>query len=275
MNRSAAPDAIADITVPTPGKRKLDGSSGPVREGRGRELVNAIGLDGETVKYVIGSVASASSSAAAAAGGIIYTRGYEGLKLEHGVHNARLLGGAAVSGAGLVFNAAASTARATASGTGAVLNFAADRLLPAPLSEEEYRQMQAHEARVAEDHAFMSAQAKIHQNALIAQEKSRIAEQEENQRNAEAAMALVQQQELDFQDARSIASSAVRAKHGAGRRGNVTRALQGRPPAREQMVRNEQEGIGAKMIRGGKSIMNAVDGAMIPSHLRAQGVGYF
>jgi hypothetical protein len=180
MNRSAAPDAIADITVPTPGKRKLDGSSGPVREGRGRELVNAIGLDGETVKYVIGSVASASSSAAAAAGGIIYTRGYEGLKLEHGVHNARLLGGAAVSGAGLVFNAAASTARATASGTGAVLNFAADRLLPAPLSEEEYRQMQAHEARVAEDHAFMSAQAKLHQNALIAQEKSRIAEQEEN-----------------------------------------------------------------------------------------------
>ena len=66
-------------------------------------------------------------------------------------------------------------------------------------------------------------------------------------------MAKAQQQELDFQDARSVTSSAsVRAKHGAGRRGNVTRALQGRPPATEQLVRNEDAvgGLTRKLIRG-------------------------
>ena len=90
-------------------------------------------------------------------------------------------------------------------------------------------------------------------------------------------MAKAQQQELDFQDARSVASSLVRGKHGPGRRGNVTRALQGRQPApaREQFVRNEPEGIVAKIARGGRTIMKAVDRAMIPSHWHGQGVGYF
>ena len=93
-----------------------------------------VGLDGELVKYVVssmapasGSMASASGSAALAAGGFLYNRTPE-LKLDNGVHNVKLLGGAAVSGAGaavsgagLVFNVAAGTARATAS-TGSVFS---------------------------------------------------------------------------------------------------------------------------------------------------------
>ena len=89
-------------------------------------------------------------------------------------------------------------------------------------------------------------------------------------------MALAQQQELDFQDNRSAASSVVRTKHGDGRRGNLNRSLQGRQPAKEQHVRMEyEEGIGARLARGGRTIMKAVDRAMMPAHLYDQGVGYF
>ena len=253
MNRSSVPDAMGeDNPVPAPIKRKKVGEDpeeqgyGPLRGGR--QLVNAIGLDGETVKYVIGSVAAAGSSAGSAAGSAIASGAtqYAQFVRDEGIYNlahtvketARLT----AVGTGAVLNVAAGTARTAASGTGAVLNFAADRLLPAALTEDEYRQMVAHEARVAEDRAYMTAQARLHQRALVAQEKSRIAEQEAAQR-----------EELVFQDARSVASSLVRAKHGPGRRGNVTRALQGQGrqrPAREQLVRNEPEGIGKKTGQG-------------------------
>ena len=57
MNRSSVPDAMpADNPVPTPVKRKIVEKSGPARDGRVRQLVNATGLDGETFKHVVGSV---------------------------------------------------------------------------------------------------------------------------------------------------------------------------------------------------------------------------
>jgi hypothetical protein len=159
---------------------------------------------------------------------------------------------------------------AAASGTGAVLNFAADSLMPAALTEDQYRQMQAHEARVVKDNAIMGALARMHGNALKVQAERRDSEEAENQRKAEEAMAKAQQQELDFQDARSAASAIVRVKHGDGRRGNVSRALQGRQPAKEQHVRMEkEEGIGAKLARGGATLMKGVDRLMMPAHLYA------
>ena len=112
--------------------------------------------------------------------------------------------------------------------------------------------------------------AQIHDRAYQVQQ-DRLAEDAANKRKAEVAMAKAQQQELDFQDARSVASSLVRAKHGPGRRGNVTRALQGRQPApaSKQFVRNEPEGIGAKIARGGAKLMKGIDRLYIPAHLYA------
>jgi hypothetical protein len=245
-----------------PGPPEQD--NGPVRQGRG------IGLDGETVKYVFGSVATSSSTAASsaavaaaaagsAAGRVVWRRGYEGLKLEHGAHNAQALGRGVVSGAGLVLNVAAGTARIAASGTGAVLNFAADRLLPAPLTEDEYRQMVAHEARVAEDHEYMTAQAKLHQRALqVQQENQRLADDAANQRKIEVAMAKARQQELDFQDARSVSSTVTRQKFAPGRAGNLAAQMQNAQlqDRARQHVRNEDavQGFGRRLARGLSSL---------------------
>ena len=271
MNRSYLPSAMPDdAPVPTPVKRKIGETPGPQDQGYGptrRQFVNAIGLDGETVKYVFGSMASASSSAGAAAGGFLYQRAPV-LKLENGVHNVRVLSGAAVSGAGTVFNVAAGTARTAASGTGAILNFAAQsaqHLLPKPLTEEEYRLMQAHEAQVAKDSVYMTALAKLNANALAQQEERRVSEEAERKRiAAEAAAAKAQQQELDFQDGRSSASSSQPPLHGTGRRGNLQRSLELRthqpPPTRKktpaQHVRNEDvaEGFGRRLARGLSSL---------------------
>jgi hypothetical protein len=285
MNRSAVPDAMPDEQpVPfsdgrfhrqigqAPGPREQ--GYGPVRQGRG------IGLDGETFKFVVGSVASASSSAASASSSAAAAVGSAAVQYvqttgkDNVIHNVKVVSGATVSGAGVVFNVAAGTAMAAASGTGAVLNFAADsaqHLMPAALTEDQYRQMQAHEARVVKDNAIMGALARLHGNALKVQEERRVSEDAENKRKAEEAMAKAQQQELDFQDARSAASAIVRVKHGDGRRGNVSRALQGRQPATEQHVRMEKEdGIGAKLARGGAKLMKGVDRLFMPSQLYQQ-----
>ena len=96
----------------------------------------------------------------------------------------------------------------------------------------------------------MGALARLHGNALKVQEERRVSEKAENQRKAEKAMALAQQQELDFRSAYSNASSVVRAKHGDGRRGNLNRSLQGRQPAKDYGIRNEPEGFGSKLVKG-------------------------
>ena len=159
IHRSAAADALPqDEPVPTPdGKlhRQIGQAPGPRERNYGPvRQKSGVGLDGELVKYVVGSMASASSSAAAAAGGLIYTRGYEGLKLEHGVHNAKVLGGAvvsgagaAVSGAGLVFNVAAGTARATASTGSAIINWTTETIVNPALAEHAYRESVARAER--------------------------------------------------------------------------------------------------------------------------------
>jgi hypothetical protein len=257
-NRSSVPDAMpVDNPVPAPIKRKKVGENeGPQEQGYGplrggRQLVNAIGLDGETVKYVIGSMASASSSAAVAVGSAavqyVRTDGKDNL-----IHNVKVLSGAAASGTGAVLNVAAGTARIAASGTGAALNFAGSKMM-ANMTEDDYRENVAETQRVIHAQQTSAVMAQIHDRAYqVQQENQRLALEAENQRKAEVAMAKAQQQELDFQDARSVASSLVRAKHGPGRRGNVTRALQGRPPATEQLVRNEDAvgGLTRKLIRG-------------------------
>ena len=58
-------------------------------------------------------------------------------------------------------------------------------------------------------------------------------------------------------------------KQGNGRRANVTASLQGRQPAKDHGVRNEAavEGIGAKLARGGKQLMNGIDKVLMPTHL--------
>ncbi len=78
--------------------------------------------------------------------------------------------------------------------------------------------MQAHEARVAKDREYMTAQAKLDANALNVQEERRIAEREENQRKAEEATAKAQQQELEFRSAYSNASLVVSQTHGSGKK---------------------------------------------------------
>ena len=83
-------------------------------------------------------------------------------------------------------------------------------------------------------------------------------------------MALAQQQELDFQDNRSAASSVVRSKHGDGRRGNLNRSLQGRQPAKEQHVRMEkEEGIASKLVKGvGRGMRKAMSTIFLPPEYR-------
>ena len=233
IHQSSSPGAIADITVPTPAKRKLDGNYGPVRDGRGRQLANAIGLDGETFKYVIGSVVSASSSVGAAAVQYVRTDGKDNM-----IHNVKVIAGTA-----------ASIASAAASGTGAVLNFAGSKMM-ANMTQEDYHELEAETQRVLHAQQTSAVVSQMHEQAYQVQENRRLAGDAANKRIAEEAMAKAQQQELDFQDARSVASASVRAKHGAGRRGNVTRSLQGRQPARERMVRNEPEGIGKQLVKG-------------------------
>ena len=109
--------------------------------------------------------------------------------------------------------------------------------------------MQAHEVQVANDREYMTAVAKLNADAIRQQEERRVSEEAERKRIAAEAAA----DEAEFQSVRSAAVSKVSAKHGAGRRGNVTRSLQGRQPAKEQLVRNEPEGIAAKIARGGKN----------------------
>ena len=100
----------------------------------------------------------------------------------------------------------------------------------------------------------MTAQAKLVENAQIMQEVRRIADEEENQRKAEIAVAVekARQQEADFQSARSEAMSVVSRTHGSGRQGNLQRAAQSRQPAREYGIRNEAtvEGLGRRLARG-------------------------
>ena len=266
MIRSSVPDAMSvDNPVPAPIKRKKVGENegpqeqgyGPVRGGR--QLVNAIGLDGETVKYVIGTVAAASSSAGAAAGSAIASGAtqYAQFVRDEGIYNlmntvketARLT----AVGTGAVLNVAAGTASAAASGTGAVLNYAGSKMM-ANMTEDDYCEVEAETQRAIHAQRTSAVMAQIHDRAYqVQQENQRLADDAVNKRKMEVAMVKAQQQELDFQDARSVTSSAsVRAKHGAGRRGNVTRALQGRPPATEQLVRNEDAvgGFTRKLIRG-------------------------
>ena len=273
IHRSSAADALPqDEPVPTPdGKlhRQIgqapgprEQNYGPVRQGSG------VGLDGELVKYVVGSVASASGSmasasgsAALAAGGYLYNQGRERLKVSNGIHNAKVIGGvavsgagAAVSGAGLVFNVAAGTARATASTGSAIINWTADTIVNPALAEHAYRQSVAQAEREIKNREYMTAQAKLAEQAHIMQEVRRIADEEENRRNAEIAVAMdrARQQEADFQSARSEAMSVVSRTHGSGRQGNLQRAAQSRQPAREYGIRNEAtvEGLGRRLARG-------------------------
>jgi predicted nucleic acid-binding protein len=267
MNRSYLPSAMPDdAPVPTPVKRKIGETPGPQDQGYGptrRQFVNAIGLDGETVKYVFGSMASASSSAGAAAGGFLYQRAPV-LKLENGVHNVRVLSGAAVSGAGTVFNFAAGTARTAASGTGAILNYTGNKMM-ANMTQEDYHEIEAETMRAIRAQQTSAAVSQMHENAYQVQENHRRAEEAERKRTTEEAVAKAQQQELDFQDARSVASYTVRAKQGVGRRGNVTRSLNQvinqKPPVHKRQegnhVRNEEavEGFGRKLARGVSSLL--------------------
>jgi hypothetical protein len=283
LNRSYIPSAMhVDNPDPTPVKRKIVENYGPAREGRVRQIATAAGLDGEKVRAVWGSIASASGSAAAAAGSAsssagIALGGYISQQApswqENGSHNMGVFARGTVSGAGTVFNVAAGTARTAASGTGAILNFAAQsaqHLLPKPLTAEEYRLLQVHEIQVAKDNAAMGALARLHGNALKVQEERRVSEEAERKRIADEAMAKAQQQELDFQDAYSNAASVVSKTHGVGRRGNLNRNLQSRQPAQEPHVRMEkEEGIGAKLARGGAKLMKGVDRLMMPAHLYA------
>ena len=160
------------------------------------------------------------------------------------MHNVKDTARLTAVGTGAVLNLAAS-------GTGAVLNFASQQL-PKPLTAEEHRLREAHQAQVAKNNAATGALARLHANALVQQEERRASEEAERKREIEEAVANAQAQELQFQDARSVASSVVRAKHGVGRRGNVTRSLQGRgrQPAKEQLVRNEPEGMGNRAWKG-------------------------
>jgi hypothetical protein len=122
------------------------------------------------------------------------------------------------------------------------------------MTEDDYRENVAETQRVIHAQQSSAVLAQIHDRAYqVQQENQRLADDAANQRKMEVAVAKARQQELDFQnDGSSASSSQRRAKHGAGRRGNVTRALQGRPPATEQLVRNEDAvgGLTRKLIRG-------------------------
>ena len=207
---------------------------------------------------MVGSVASASGSAAVAAGGFLYQRAPE-LKLENGIHNAKVISGVALSGAGAVLNVAAGTARVAASGTGAVLNYAGSKMM-ANMTEEDYHELEAERMRVIHAQETSAVVSQMHEHAYQVQENRRLALDAANKRKAEEAMAKAQQQELDFQDSSSAASSSVRQKRGGGRRANLQRSLELRthqcPPTRKkqpaQHVRNEEavESFGRKLARG-------------------------
>ena len=254
-NRSSVPDAMpVDDPVSAPIKRKKVGENegpqeqgyGPVRGGR--QLVNAIGFDGETVRYVIGSVAAASSSAAVAVGSaaVEYVR-TDGK--DHLIHNLTETARRTAVGTGVVLNVAAGTASAAASGTGAVLNYAGGKMM-ANMTQEDYHELEAETMRVRHAQQTSAVVSQMHENAYQVQENNRLAVEAENQRKAEKAMALAQQQELDFRSAYSNAASVVSKTHGVGRRGNLNRSLQSRQPAQDYGVRNEPEGIGKKLVKG-------------------------
>ena len=263
MNRSSVPDAMpVDDPVPAPIKRKKVGENegpqeqgyGPVRGGR--QLVNAIGLDGEMVRYVIGSVAAASSSAAVAVGSaaVEYVR-TDGK--DHLIHNLKETARRTAVGTGVVLNVAAGTASAAASGTGALLNYAGGKMM-ANMTEDDYREVEAETQRAIHAQRTSAVVSQIHDRAYqVQQEEQRLALEAKNQRKAEVAMASAQQQE---QDTGSSASSRQPSLSGTGRRRNLQRSLELRihqkPPTRKkqpaQHVRNEEavEGFTRRLVRG-------------------------
>jgi hypothetical protein len=278
LNRSHVPDGMpVDDPVPIPVKRKIHDTAAPEEGGYGpirlRQIAPALGLDGEKVRALWGSVASASSSAAAAAGsasssaaatagGYIASGAsqYGQFVQEKGIDN--LIWNFGVVGRGAV-NMAAGTASAAASGTGAILNFAGG-LIPPTMTQEQYRLEQLREAQEDKERVYMNSMARMHEKALIVQEELRYKEENENRRKAEEAMAKARAQEEEFQDARSAASMVVRQKHGNGRAANVAASLQAtqvqgraRQQVREAGVRNEEavEGFGRKLARGISSFM--------------------
>jgi putative intracellular protease/amidase len=245
-------------------RKKVGENEGPQEQGYGpvrggRQLVNAIGLDGETVRYVIGSVASASSSAAVAVGSaaVEYVR-TDGK--DHLIHNLKETARRTAVGTGVVLNVAAGTARIAASGTGAALNFAGSKMM-ANMTEDDYRENEAETQRVIHAQQTSAVMAQIHDRAYqVQQENQRLADDAANQRKMEEAMDKAQQQELDFQaDVSSSGSSQIPVR-GAGRRANLQRNLNltmhQLPPTHKkksvQHVRNEEavESFGRKLARG-------------------------
>ena len=259
MNRSHVPSAMPDdAPVPTPLTRKIDDTPGPqeqgygpVREGRGRQFVNAVGLDGETIKHVVGSMASASGSAAAAAGGYIASGASQYAQFVHekGIDNAKHNFG--VIGRG-VLNIAAGTASAAASGTGAMLNFAGSKMM-ANMTEEEYHELEAHRMQVIQEQQTMTAMSLLHENAFLVQEQRRASEEAQTKRTMELTVAKSQAADLSSQDASSN-SYVGRKKRGTGRRANLQRSFDNQKPPthKKEQVRNEEalEGFGRKLARG-------------------------
>ena len=169
------------------------------------------------------------------------------------IHNVKVIAGAA-----------ASTASAAASGTGAVLNFAGSKMM-ANMTPEDYRELEAETQRAIHAQQTSAVVAQMHDRAYqVQQENKRLALEAANKQKTEAAIALAQQQELDFEGAGSSASSSQPHLIGAGRRGNLQRSLELRihqtPPTRKktpaQHVRNEDavEGFGRRLARGLSSL---------------------
>ena len=181
LNRSHVPSAMPDDD-PVPSSdgafhRTIGDTPGPQDQGYGpvrRQILNATNFDGVMFKHIVGSAASASSSAAAAAGGYI---------VQHGP-------GMAARGLDNLKANVSDTVRIAASGTGAVLNFASQHLLPPALTEEEYHQRQAHEIKLARDREIMSTMARLHENAFLVQEQRRLSEEAERKRTAHSAAVL-------------------------------------------------------------------------------------
>jgi hypothetical protein len=279
LNRSYIPSAMhVDNPDPTPVKRKIVENYGPAREGRVRQIATAAGLDGEKVRAVWGSIASASGSAAAAAGSAsssagIALGGYISQQApswqENGSHNMGVFARGTVSGAGTILNIAAGTASAAASSTGAALNYAGSKMM-ANMTQEDYHELEAETMRVRHAQQTSAVVSQMHENAYQVQENNRLALEAENRGKAEKAMALAQQQELDFRSAYSNAASVVSKTHGVGRRGNLNRSLQSRQPAQDYGIRNEPEGVGSKLVKGmrrGVTKMFETAFPMTPGHV--------
>ncbi len=76
------------------------------------------------------------------------------------------------------------TASLAAGGTGAVLNFASQNMRAIPLTEEEYRELEAHRMKVINEQETMTVMSRLHENALLVQEQRRLSEEAEKTNSA-------------------------------------------------------------------------------------------